>query len=31
VEVFVTTSERTALSYFVKPITDQLSKAFRER
>jgi len=31
VEVFVTTSERTALSYFVKPITDQLSKALRER
>ena len=31
VEVFVTTSERTALSYFVKPITDQLSKAMRER
>jgi len=31
VEAFVTTSERTALSYFVKPITDQLSKALRER
>lgn len=31
VEVYVTTSERTAMSYFVKPITDQLAKAFRER
>ena len=31
VEVYVTTSERTALSYLVKPITDQFSKAFRER
>lgn len=31
VEVFVTTSERTALSYLVKPITDQLSRAMRER
>lgn len=31
VEVYVTTSERTALSYFVKPIIDQFSKAFRER
>lgn len=31
VEVYVTTSDRTALSYFVKPITDQLNKAFRER
>src|SRR5690606_8386767 len=31
VEVYVTTTERTALSYFVKPISDQFSKAFRER
>ena len=31
VEVYVTTSERTALSYFAKPITDQFNKAFRER
>lgn len=31
VEVYVTTSERTALSYFAKPIVDQFSKAFRER
>lgn len=31
VEVYVTTSERTALSYLVKPIVDQFSKAFRER
>jgi HlyD family type I secretion membrane fusion protein len=31
VEVYVTTSERTALSYLFKPITDQFGKAFRER
>jgi HlyD family secretion protein len=31
VEVYVTTSERTALSYLVKPVVDQFSKAFRER
>lgn len=31
VEVFVSTEERTAMSYFVKPITDQFSRAFRER
>ncbi|MDQ7727604.1 HlyD family type I secretion periplasmic adaptor subunit [Halomonas sp. SpR8] len=30
VEVFITTEERTALTYFVKPITDQFSRAFRE-
>lgn len=31
VEVYVTTEERTAMSYFVKPLTDQFNKAFRER
>jgi HlyD family secretion protein len=31
VEAFIATGERTALSYLVKPITDQLTKAFRER
>ncbi|MBK1792879.1 HlyD family type I secretion periplasmic adaptor subunit [Devosia sp. WQ 349] len=31
VEVYVTTEERTALSYFVQPITDQIVKVFRER
>lgn len=31
VEVFVTTDKRTALSYLVKPLTDQFSRAFRER
>lgn len=31
VEVFVSTEERTALSYLAKPFTDQLSRAFRER
>jgi HlyD family secretion protein len=31
VEVYVTTKERTALSYLVKPLSDQFSKAFRER
>lgn len=31
VEVYVTTEERTALSYFMQPITDQIVKAFRER
>lgn len=30
VEAFVTTPARTALSYFVKPFTDQVSRAFRE-
>lgn len=30
VEVFITTEERTALTYFVKPIADQFSRAFRE-
>ena len=31
VEVFVTTGERTALSYLVKPLTDQIAHMFRER
>lgn len=31
VEVYVTTAERTALSYFVKPLTDQFARAFKER
>lgn len=31
VEVFVSTEERSALSYFLRPITDQFAKAFRER
>lgn len=30
VEVFITTEDRTALSYIVKPFTDQFTKAFRE-
>ncbi|MFN3847027.1 MAG: HlyD family type I secretion periplasmic adaptor subunit [Paracoccaceae bacterium] len=31
VEIFMTTEERTALSYLVKPVTDQFSRALRER
>jgi HlyD family type I secretion membrane fusion protein len=31
VEVFVQTEHRTALSYLVKPISDQFNRAFRER
>ena len=31
VEAFVATGERTALSYLVKPVTDQFARAFRER
>ncbi|QNI02550.1 HlyD family type I secretion periplasmic adaptor subunit [Halomonas sp. SH5A2] len=30
VEVFIMTEERTAMTYFIKPITDQFSRAFRE-
>jgi HlyD family type I secretion membrane fusion protein len=30
-EVYIATQERTALSYLVKPISDQMNKAFRER
>lgn len=29
-EVFIKTRERTALSYLVKPLTDQINRAFRE-
>lgn len=31
VEVFIRTSERTVLSFLLKPLTDQISRAFRER
>ena len=31
VEAFITTHERTALSYLMKPVTDQVTRAFRER
>lgn len=31
VEVFVSTEERTAISYLAKPLTDQFARAFRER
>jgi HlyD family secretion protein len=31
VEAFISTGERTALSYLVRPLTDQVAKAFRER
>jgi HlyD family secretion protein len=30
VESFIQTGERTALSYFVKPLTDQFARTFRE-
>lgn len=30
VEVFVATHQRTAISYFAKPLTDQFQRAFRE-
>jgi HlyD family secretion protein len=30
-EVFVRTGDRTALAYLMKPITDQVNRAFRER
>lgn len=30
-EVFVSTQERTAASYLLKPFTDQMNRAFRER
>jgi HlyD family secretion protein len=30
VEVFFTTQERSALSYLVKPFTDQMMRSFRE-
>ena len=31
VEAFVQTGERTVMSYLVKPLYDQLSRAFREK
>jgi len=31
VEIFAKTYDRTVLSYFVKPLHDQLAWAFRER
>lgn len=31
VEVFIQADQRTLLSYFVKPLQDQIAKAFRER
>lgn len=30
-EVFISTDERTAMSYLMKPLTDQMNRAFRER
>ncbi|WP_062213033.1 HlyD family efflux transporter periplasmic adaptor subunit [Aureimonas sp. AU12] len=30
VEAFVKTGDRTALSYFIKPLSDQIERAFRE-
>jgi len=30
-EVFVQTGERSALSYLLKPLDDQISRAFREQ
>ena len=31
VEAFIQTGHRSALSYLVKPIEEQITKAFRER
>ena len=31
VEAFIATGARTALSYLMKPMTDQFAKAFKER
>lgn len=30
-EVFIRTSDRTVLSYLMKPLVDQVSRAFREK
>jgi HlyD family secretion protein len=30
-ELLIETGERTALSYLVKPFTDQMARVFRER
>ena len=31
VEVFVKTGDRKVISYLVKPLTDQITRAFREQ
>jgi HlyD family secretion protein len=31
VEAFIQTDERTVISYLIKPLKDQIAKAFRER
>jgi HlyD family secretion protein len=31
VEAFIQTGERTAISYLIKPMSDQLMRAWRER
>jgi HlyD family secretion protein len=31
VDIQIKTNDRTALSYLVKPLTDQITRAFRER
>jgi HlyD family secretion protein len=31
VEVFIRTGDRTVVSYLMKPLSDQINKAFRER
>jgi HlyD family secretion protein len=31
VEAYIETGQRTALSYLMKPLTDQFARAFRER
>jgi len=31
VEVFIQTTVRTVVSYFVRPFQDQIAKAFREK
>jgi HlyD family secretion protein len=31
VDVFIRTSERTMLSYLLKPLSDQVQRAFREK
>jgi len=30
-EVFITTSDRSVISYLVKPLADQLQRTFREQ
>jgi HlyD family secretion protein len=30
-EIYIKTADRTALSYLMKPLTDQIAKAFIER